>query len=128
MHGIAPQEKEIAAKSVKWGKLAAANEQPAWFVHTLALAQVRAGESDEAIQTLRQQVTTATWSPFLNQIALAVAYRLAGEKKQSQIWIKLARQWQADQRNAAVEGTVNVQVIDWLPFHVLLREAERQSQ
>ena len=125
MHGIAPQERAIAEKAVKWGEFAVANEQSAWFVHALALAQIRAGKPDEAIPTL-DRLASEMWSPAQNQVALAVAYRQAGDNKQTQEWIVQARQWQAEKRKAAVDGTVDVQVIDWLPFHVMLQEAERE--
>ena len=125
-HAMTPQNAETAERAVQWGEFALENEQPAWFVHALALAQIRAGKTDEAIQTLRQQLDTGTWSPFQNQIALALAYRHAGDKQRAQEWIAEACQWQIEKKKTAVDGTVAVQVIDWLPFHVMLREAERE--
>jgi tetratricopeptide (TPR) repeat protein len=126
IHGIAPQQKEIADQAVLWGEEAVAQQPTPWFVHALTLARIRAGQSEKAIKTLTQQLKDKTWSPFQNKIALALAYRNAGEDQLAQEWLSASRQWQAQIRNTAVKGRVNVPVIAWLPFHVLLQEAERK--
>lgn len=127
IHGMARQDVGLANKAVEWGERGLSDEQRPWLVHALALAQFRAGKTDEAIQTLKQQVETAAWSgQFQNQIALALAYRLSGDEQQAEAWIEKARQWQAEQQKAVVDGTFSVQIVDWLPFHVMLQEAERE--
>jgi tetratricopeptide (TPR) repeat protein len=58
------------AQGIKWAREAVESGSNAWFLHSLALAHLRAGQWDEA--ALRFEESRADWGKVLNLLGLAI--------------------------------------------------------
>ena len=76
------------------------------------------------LPTITRESLDAEWSVALNQIAMALVHHEAGDETQARQLLDAARRWRDEKQQQAVDGVVDVQVIDWLAVHALLREAE----
>lgn len=120
--GLAEQDPDLARKAVDWAELSLTDDPRPWKIHALGLAHYRAGDYDAAIDALQESLETG-WSDLQNQLALALVYHDTGDERRAREFLKAARTWRDEKQQQSVDGVVDVQVIDWLGLHALLREA-----
>jgi tetratricopeptide (TPR) repeat protein len=111
----------------------AVREQPrlAWHVYALGIAQHRAGQHEESLQTLKRSLENRPdWmGRSQNHVALALACHDLGRTQEAQQWLREAR----SSLNAADRTMATSQfgfaasdfLSDWLCTLVLLDEAEK---
>jgi hypothetical protein len=120
--------------SVPLGMAALAVQQSprtAWHLYALGIAQHRACQQDEAIQTLKRSLAVnETWvGRGQNYATLALACHSLGRDQEARQWLHQTRSWlNESNRNAAswkFGFAASDFLCDWLCAQVLLREAER---
>ncbi|HJZ91946.1 MAG TPA: protein kinase [Gemmataceae bacterium] len=82
---IAPKQGIDPAEAVRVAERAVAAETNAWHLHTLGLAQYRAGEFDWALETIQKSMSTGpTWEGMAcNHLALALIQHRLGRTDQA---------------------------------------------
>jgi tetratricopeptide (TPR) repeat protein len=108
---------------VQWAKQAIESSTRAYSVHTLALAQFRAGEIEAAIETAKRS-SELPWSnqqPVLNSLLLAILHDRLGDNQESRRYAELTTRMLAK-----VEGDLqgHLSIPDWIELNLLLRESE----
>jgi tetratricopeptide (TPR) repeat protein len=111
-----------------------AEKQPrlAWTWFALGIAQYRAGQDEEAVQTLRNSLDLAPeWDGRgQNHVVLALACHRLGRTQEARQWLARAR----DKLNTMNRTMANNQfgfassffLIDWMSLNILLEEAEQR--
>jgi tetratricopeptide (TPR) repeat protein len=103
----------------------------AWYLYALGIAQHRAGQHEEAIQTLNKSLDVhPVWAGRgQNQAGLAMACHALGRAGEAHDWLSKAQASLKDM-DAAIDGNrfgyaASDYLSDWLTLNVLLREAEK---
>ncbi|HEV3260827.1 MAG TPA: protein kinase, partial [Gemmataceae bacterium] len=84
------------ARSVRLANLAVkADPKAPWYLHTLGLAEYRAGRFDQAIQQLQKSMDTDPRWPgqVVNWLVLAMAHHRLGHADEARRWLDKADQW-----------------------------------
>jgi serine/threonine protein kinase/WD40 repeat protein len=121
---IAPKSPVDSARAVQWANQALASEHLPWFFHALGLAQYRAGQFDQALQSFTK-ANVKTWScSELNWFGLAlVDYRL-GHPDEARQCLDKGIQWLKREGPPSPERPAKLLPQDWLEAQLLRREAE----
>jgi tetratricopeptide (TPR) repeat protein len=104
-----------------WCKLSLRDERTAWFLHAAGLAQLRAGNHDEALKLLEESAATE-WHPELNQIGLALFFAHRNDQAKARTYLDQAESWLKSIE--LKDDYYPVQDTDWLEFHLLLAEVK----
>lgn len=111
----------------------AVTKQPriAWYLYSLGIAQHRAGQDEEAIQTLKKslEVHPAWVGRGQNYIGLALACHRLGRQEEARQWLDQTRSW-LNETNRSISTlkfgyAASDYLSDWLCAQVLLAEAEK---
>jgi tetratricopeptide (TPR) repeat protein len=111
----------------------AVDEQPraAWHLYALGIAQLRAGQHQEAVQTLKRSLDVRpNWvGRSQNHVVLALACHRLGRVDQARQWLQEAR-WSLNEADRTLATSkfgfaASDYLSDWLCTHVLLAEAEK---
>jgi tetratricopeptide (TPR) repeat protein len=112
------------AQAVHWANQAVARANYAWYIHVLGLAQYRAGQFDQALQSFTR-ANVEYWSArYLNWFGLALVHHRLGHPDEARRCLDKGIQWLERERPRSPEQPVNVHAMDWLEAEVLRREAE----
>jgi tetratricopeptide (TPR) repeat protein len=112
------------AQAVEWANQAVANDPSPWRFHFLGLAQYRAGQSDEALQSFTK-ATVASWKDAdLNWFGLALVHHRLGKPDEARRCLDKGIRWLERVGPAGPERPAQLQPQDWLEAQVLRREAE----
>ena len=126
--GLAPDVFAEKERLVRWGKQAVA-KQPvtAGNVHSLGLAQLRAGHADQAVKELQASIDAGDDS-VRNWYGLALANHRLGQQRQAGQWLEKAEGWMMETESKFADRTLHpsspIEITDWLEAQVLRREAE----
>jgi serine/threonine protein kinase/WD40 repeat protein len=112
------------ARTVQWANQAVASNQAAWYFHVLGLAQYRAGQFDQALQSFTKG-NAQPWKYWeINWFGLAlVHHRLGHADEARQCWDK-GIQWLEREGPPSPERPAYILPQDWLEAQLLRREAE----
>ena len=115
------------AKVVDWAERAALGDRNPWTLHALGRAKYRAGQFDESIGLCKESLEKDPNWPgrFLNWLILAMACHRHNQHDEALQWLAKAVQWQNQLAKAKDEGPTcppNLDLADWIEFHVLFRE------
>lgn len=112
------------ARLVQWANQALASTQNTWCLHVLGLAQYRAGEFDESLQSFTQ-ANVDTWrSSDLNWFGLALVHHQLGHADEARRCLDKGVEWLRRQGPPSPERPENLLAQDWLEAQLLRREAE----
>jgi tetratricopeptide (TPR) repeat protein len=122
---LLPNPPADPAQVIRWADRAAAPQPNAGhYVHALGMAQYRAGNLEQAVQTLQRSMNTG-WQPYLNQFFLAMAHHHLGHAEEARKYLDMARA-QLDQARPPLAGQpTRMFEPDWLEANVISREAEK---
>jgi tetratricopeptide (TPR) repeat protein len=112
------------AQAVQWAKQAVAGDQLPWYFHALGLAQYRAGQFDEALQSFSRANVEAWPSRDLNWFGLALVHHHLDHPDEAQQCLGKGVQWLERHGPPGPGQPANIHPMDWLEAHVLRREAE----
>jgi tetratricopeptide (TPR) repeat protein len=124
--GIAAENDVPLEKLVEWAKKGVTENKNAWELHVLGLAQYRAGQFDEAIQSLETS-NAGNWPPLAkvqNDLVLAMAHHWQGNHENAEQFLHQAKAAIDKARPLQADEPVAVAVPDWIGIEVLRREAE----
>ena len=125
---LAPDAGPDPAKLVQLAERAVQAETTPYYLHTLGLAQYRAGNFDKAIEQLDKSIA-GNWSGnAANWLVLAMAHHRLGHADEARRWFDKAVQWiDAADLEAPKDSVVGLRSLhphDALACLVLRREAE----
>ena len=112
------------ARAVQWGKQAVASAQPAWYFHALGLAQYRAGQFDQALQTFAKADVKGWGCRDLNSFGLALVHDRLGHPDEARRCLDKGIQWLEREGPSSPERPTQLMPQDWLEAQLLRREAE----
>ena len=128
--GAAPSDAIDPNRLVEWASTAISSARDrsldAAWLHCLGLAQYRAGQYEQAIESL-QKSNASNWSESAksqNWLLLAMANHCLAHADESKHCLETARSLIAKVRPGKATDRVDMWAPDWIPMHVLLREAE----
>jgi tetratricopeptide (TPR) repeat protein len=116
------------AQAVQWAKQAVAGDQPPWYFHALGLAQYRAAQFDEALQSFSRANVEAWGYRDLNRFGMALAHHRLGHPDEARKCLEKGIQWLKQYGPPGAGQPANIHPMDWLEAHVLRREAEDVMQ
>jgi tetratricopeptide (TPR) repeat protein len=126
---LAPNDVAEPAQAVqRLEKAVAARPGEACYRHTLAVAQYRAGQFDQAVQGLQKSLQLNWDAHVVDWLLLAIAHQRLGHKAEARQWLDKAVQW-IEQANKASQGGAAWRLpvpslTDHLEVLLLRREAE----
>jgi serine/threonine-protein kinase len=111
------------ARTVQWANQAVAGNHHPWYFHTLGLAQYRAGQFDQALQSFTKADIDA-WRRSVNWFGLALVHHRLGQPDRARQYLDKGIQW-LEQEGPPVSGRpARIHPVDWLEAQLLRREAE----
>jgi tetratricopeptide (TPR) repeat protein len=112
------------ARAVQWVKQSIANEHNAWDYHVLGLAQYRAGQFDQALQSFTK-ASHKSWRFWeLNWFGLALLHHGRGHPDEARQCLDKGIQWLERKGPPSPARPADLQSQDWLEAQLLRREAE----
>ena len=122
--GLAAQSPVDPARAVQWANQAIAGDQSPWYLHVLGLAQYRAGQFDEALQSFTKANVEAWSSRELNWFGLALVHHRLGHADLARQCLDKGVQWLGRECPLGPGQPTKIHPFDWLEAQVLRREAE----
>jgi serine/threonine-protein kinase len=111
-------------RAVQWAKQAVSGNSSAWFVHVLGLAQYRAGQFDQALQSFEESKVKRWNYSGLNWFGLALVHRRLGHPEEARRCLDEGIQWLEREGPPSAERPTKLQPQDWIEAQLLRREAE----
>ena len=114
------------AQPLQWAQRAVAADRAAWYLHALGLAQLRAGQPEQAIKSFKDSIASkGDWSHVVNWLGLAIACRQAGKADEARDWWRKSQEWiaKATKELPRDQLTPNIHPNEWLECQLLSREA-----
>src|SRR5262249_12461758 len=111
---------------VRWAEQAVSGGRNPWYLHVLGAAHYRAGHWEEAIARLGES-NARTWTEegkAQNRLVLAMAYRRLGDLAKARVGLDEGTRGWNGLEAAKTDDAARMPTTDWLPLHVLRREAE----
>ena len=121
---MAGQSAVDLARVVQWANQALAGDQPAWYLHTLGLAQYRAGQFDQALQSFAKADVEAWIGRGLNWFGLALVHHRLGHPDEARQCLDKGIQWLVREGPPGPGQATKIHPFDWLEAQVLRRETE----
>ncbi|MGH7134424.1 MAG: hypothetical protein ACREHD_01710, partial [Pirellulales bacterium] len=112
------------ARAIRWAKLAVAIDRHPWNFHVLGLAEYRAGELDQALQSFTKANVDAWNYKELNWFGLALVYHGLGQLDEARRCFDKGIQWLELQGAPGPDQPAKLLPPDWLEAQLLRREAE----
>ena len=112
------------ARAVEWGKQAVAGDQPGWYFHALGLAQCRAGQFEQALESFAKADVEAWAYRDLNWFGLALVQHRLGHPDEARQCFDKGLQWLQRYGSPGPTKPATIHPIDWVEAQVLRREAE----
>jgi serine/threonine protein kinase/tetratricopeptide (TPR) repeat protein len=108
-------------------QVVAAQPRVPWYLHTLGLAEYRAGRFDVAVKHLEESMRSdPAWAAqSINWLTLAMAhYRLGHAEEACQWLVKAEQAGDKDRSEKSRPPNLGMHVHDWIAYLILRREAE----
>jgi tetratricopeptide (TPR) repeat protein len=112
------------ARAVQWAKKIVANEHSPWCFHVLGLAQYRAGQFDQALQSFTKANVKAWRYSELNWFPLALVHHRLGHPDEARQCLDKGIQWLKREGPPSPERPAKLLPQDWIEAQLLRREAE----
>ncbi len=112
------------ARVVEWAAQAVAGAQPAWYFHVLGLAQYRAGQFEQALQSFAKADVGEGAYRGLNWFGLALVHHRLGHPDEARQCLAKGIQWLEREGPPGPERPTKLSPQDWLEAQLLRREAE----
>jgi tetratricopeptide (TPR) repeat protein len=110
------------ARAVQWANEGVARDPRAWYFHPLGLAQYRAGQFDQALQSFTKAMN---WNyAGLNWFGLALVHHRLGHPDEARQCLDKGIQWLEREGPPGPGQPANLPAQDWLEAQLLRREAE----
>jgi WD40 repeat protein/tetratricopeptide (TPR) repeat protein/tRNA A-37 threonylcarbamoyl transferase component Bud32 len=121
---LAPDAVADPGNLVSWGERAVADQPGApWALHALAMALVRAGRCEQALQRLEESDTVAPWSgSIVNDLAAGLAYHGLGKDAEARQRLERAAGLLDAMVPAVFDEPWALRMPDWLEAQVLRKE------
>jgi serine/threonine protein kinase/tetratricopeptide (TPR) repeat protein len=111
-----------AGQVVEWAKQAPAGYRAPWFLHALGLAQYRAGQFEDALQSFNEALGGAWSQRDLCWFGLALVHQRLGHVVEARKCRDNAIQWLARVTSKNPQDPVSLPPPDWLAAQLHLRE------
>jgi hypothetical protein len=128
---LSPESTLDPAQGVLWAeKVVAIQRNVPWHLHTLVLAQYRAGQFEQAVKRSNESLKTSSWwGGALNWLVLAMAHKHLGQLEEARSFMDKVVAWrQKSTQGSAPKGEPatppEMHLNEWLEFHVLYPEAQ----
>ena len=112
------------ARAVQWANQALASEHLPWFFHALGLAQYRAGQFDQALQSFTKANVKSWPSSGLNWFGLALGHHRLGHPDDARQCLDKGIQWLEREGPPSPDRPAQLMPQDWVEAQLLRREAE----
>jgi tetratricopeptide (TPR) repeat protein len=124
---LGPASEVPPEQLVEWANRALQEGQDLWLLHALGFAHYRAGQFQQAIETLEKS-NAVEWSgpeKALNDLVLAMANYSDGRQEEAWQWLQKATATIDAAQPTDANEPANVLVGAWIAMKLLRREAER---
>jgi tetratricopeptide (TPR) repeat protein len=121
---MARQSPVDPARAVQWANQAVASAHNPWDFHVLGLAQYRAGQFDQALQSFTKANVEAWTLREINWFGLALVHHRLGHSDEARQCLAKGIQWLERQGPPAPGRPAKLAPQDWLEAKLLRREAE----
>jgi hypothetical protein len=112
------------ALAVQWANQAVASVPNPWYLHTLGLAQYRAGHFDRALQSFTK-ANVGVWAyREINWFGLALVHHRLGHPDEARQCLDKGVQWLERVGPRSPERPATIHPLDWLLAQLLRLEAE----
>jgi tetratricopeptide (TPR) repeat protein len=111
-------------RAVQWAKQAVSSGSRAWQVHVLGLAQYRAGQFDQALQSFEEAKIKPWNHSGLNWFGLALVHHRLGHPDEARRCLDKGIEWLEREGQPSAERPTKLQHQDWIEAQLLRREAE----
>lgn len=112
------------ARAIQWAEQTVASDGHPWNLHVLGLAQYRAGELGQALQSFNKS-NVDTWNyKELNWFGLALVHHDLGHAVEARQYLDKGIQWLNLQSPPSPEQGAKLLPADWIEAQLLRREAE----
>jgi tetratricopeptide (TPR) repeat protein len=122
--GMAGKTPVDPARAVQWANQALAGAQHPWYLHALGLAQYRAGQFDQALQSFTKADSKEWTYRELNWFGLALVHHRLGHPDLARQCLDKGMEWLVREGPPRPGQPTNINACDWLAAQVLRREAE----
>jgi WD40 repeat protein/tetratricopeptide (TPR) repeat protein len=112
------------ARAVQWANQAVAAYQAPLCWHVLGLAQYRAGQFDQALESFTKANVKAWTEWELNWFGLALVHNRLGHPEEARRCLDQGIQWLEREGSPSPERPAKIHPMDWLEAQVLRREVE----
>jgi serine/threonine protein kinase/tetratricopeptide (TPR) repeat protein len=112
------------ARVVQWANQVIASDHQPWHFHVLGLAQYRAGQFDQALQSFTKANVDAWKYRELNWFGLALVHHHLGDPEEARQCLAKGIQWLDRESPPGPDQPARLLPQDWLEAKILRREAE----
>jgi serine/threonine protein kinase/Flp pilus assembly protein TadD len=121
---MAPKSPVDPARAVQWASQAVASGYYPWYFHTLGLAQYRAGQFEQALESFTKANIEAWTNREINWFGLALVHHRLGHPDDARQCLDRGVQWLKRVGPPDPNRLPNIHPLDWLLAQLLRREAE----
>ncbi len=112
------------ARAVQWANQVVAGDPQPWDYHVLGLAQYRAGQFDQALQSFTKANVKGWNYRELNWFGLALVHHRLGHANEARQCLAKGIQWLEREGPPSPERPAKLLPQDWIEAQLLRREAE----
>jgi tetratricopeptide (TPR) repeat protein len=112
------------ARAAQWANQVIANNHAPWCFHVLGLAQYRAGQFDQALQSFTKANVNAWRYSELNWFGLALVHHRLGHPDEARQCLDKGIQWLQREGPPNPQRPARLPPQDWIEAQLLRREAE----
>jgi tetratricopeptide (TPR) repeat protein len=113
-----------SAQAVQWANQVVASNDHPWSLHVLGLAQYRAGQFNQALESFTNANVNAWRYHELNWFGLALVHHRLGHADEARQCLAKGIQWLEREGPPGPEQQAKLMPQDWLEAELLRREAE----
>jgi tetratricopeptide (TPR) repeat protein len=121
---VARKSPVAPARAVEWANQTVAATHNPWDFHALGLAQLRAGQFDQARRSFVKADVPMWAYRDINWFGLALAHHRLGNPDRARQCLDQAAQWLEREAPRGRGRPANIHPTDWLEAQLLRREAE----
>jgi serine/threonine protein kinase/WD40 repeat protein len=125
---MAPKSPVDPIRAVQWANQALVGDRHPWYFHALGMAQYRAGQFDQALQSFTKANDKAWSNRDITWFGLALVHHRLGRPDEARRWLDKGVQWLERVGPPGPERPARIYPLDWLAAQLLRREAEEVLQ
>ena len=112
-------------RAVQWANQAVGSTQHPWDYHVLGLAQYRAAQFDQALQSFTKSNIKSWTYRDLNWFGLAQVHQSLGHPREARECLDKGIRWLEQVGPPSADRPAKIQAQDWLEAQLLRHEAEK---